>query len=105
MIFFLLSVHVPLVVRHELSLVLFGLFADFQKRLKTHIHLCSYILYLETQEGDKIKGKNSFSLCTATATRGSIGGLSLRGLHVQTATHKTLCSPTLPTMAGCLPVL
>lgn len=42
---------------------------------------------------------------TATVRRGSIGGLSPRGLCVQTATHKTLWSPTLPSMAGCLPVL
>lgn len=37
--------------------------------------------------------------------QGSIGGLSLRGLCVQTASHKTRWSPTLPSVAGCLPVL
>ncbi len=41
----------------------------------------------------------------ATVRQGSIGGLSPRGLCVQTATHKTLWSPTLPSIAGCLPVL
>lgn len=76
----------------------------------TSIHLCILVLILKwhhwKRRGQMLsETQNYLHPHTDTVRQRSIGPLSPRGLCVQTATHKTLWSPTLPGVAGCLRVL